>query len=205
MNLSWKLFFITTPIFVLFLTVFGTWIIQDNFQSGLNQEIERCMAENQTFQNSYELTRNSLSNEQWEQMTLKKAVESFHKRREEKNGNVRIYDAAGTVLYQDNALEISSSVREKLDQTNNVGYEIVPQQGNVYMVVVCRSGFDDYIETVRNITKIYENRDSMYSRYQMGMLALTVLVGGIILVVLFFVMRGMQKLSKAARILSRIF
>lgn len=62
MNLSWKLFFITTPIFVLFLTVFGTWIIQDNFQSGLNQEIERCMAENQTFQNSYELTRNSLSN-----------------------------------------------------------------------------------------------------------------------------------------------
>ena len=45
----------------------------------------------------------------------------------------------------------------------------------------------------------------MYSRYQMGMLALTVLVGGIILVVLFFVMRGMQKLSKAARILSRIF
>ena len=199
MNLSWKLFFITTPIFVLFLTVFGTWIIQDNFQSGLNQEIERCMAENQTFQNSYELTRNSLSNEQWEQMTLKKAVESFHKRREEKNGNVRIYDATGTVLYQDNALEISSSVREKLDQTNNVGYEIVPQQGNVYMVVVCRSGFDDYIETVRNITKIYENRDSMYSRYQMGMLALTVLVGGIILVVLFFVMRGMQKLSKAAR------
>ncbi len=199
MNLSWKLFFITTPIFVLFLTVFGTWIIQDNFQSGLNQEIERCMAENQTFQNSYELTRNSLSNEQWEQMTLKKAVESFHKRREEKNGNVRIYDATGTVLYQDNALEISSSVREKLDQTNNVGYEIVPQQGNVYMVVVCRSGFDDYIETVRNITKIYENRDSMYSRYQMGMLALTVLVGGIIMVVLFFVMRGMQKLSKAAR------
>ena len=94
MNLSWKLFFITTPIFVLFLTVFGTWIIQDNFQSGLNQEIERCMAENHTFQNSYELTRNSLSNEQWEQMTLKKAVESFHKRREEKNGNVRIYDRA---------------------------------------------------------------------------------------------------------------
>lgn len=199
MNLSWKLFFITTPIFVVFLTIFGTWIIQDNFQSGLDQEIERCMAENQTFQNSYELTRNSLSNEQWEQMTIKKAVESFHKRREEKNGNARIYDEDGNVLYQDNALEITSSVRSQLDETNNVGYEIVPQHGSVYVVVVCRSGFDDYIETVRNITKIYENRDSMYSRYQMGMLALTVLVGGIILIVLFFVMRGMQKLSRAAR------
>lgn len=199
MNLSWKLFFITTPIFVVFLTFFGTWIIQDNFQSALNQEIERCMAENQTFQNSYELTRNSLSTEQWEQMTLKKAVESFHKRREEQNGNARIYDANGTVLYQDNALEITSSIRTQLDETNNVGYEIVPQQGSIYVVVICRSGFGDYIETARNITKIYENRDSMYSRYQMGMIALTVLVGGIILVVLFFVMRGMQKLSKAAR------
>ena len=35
MRLSWKLFFITTPIFVLFLTIFGIWIIQDSFdQSG---------------------------------------------------------------------------------------------------------------------------------------------------------------------------
>ncbi len=199
MNLSWKLFFITTPIFVLFLTFFGTWIIQDNFQSSLNQEIERCMAENQTFQNSYELTRNSLSSEQWEQTSIKKVVESFHKRREEKNGTARIYDADGKVLYQDNALNVPSSVRTKLDDTKNVGYEIVQAQDSVYVVVVCRSGFDDYIETVRNITKIYLSREEMYARYRSGMIALTILVGGIILIVLFFVMRNIQKLSRAAR------
>ena len=57
MRLSWKLFFITTPIFVLFLTIFGIWIIQDSFDHSLSQAVEQCMAENQTFQNSYELTQ----------------------------------------------------------------------------------------------------------------------------------------------------
>ena len=64
MKLSWKLFFITTPIFILFLTIFGSWMIQDNFQGNLEREIQRCMVENQMFQNSYELTRNSLTKEQ---------------------------------------------------------------------------------------------------------------------------------------------
>ena len=46
MRLSWKLFFITTPIFVLFLTIFGIWIIQDSFDHSLSQAVEQCMAEN---------------------------------------------------------------------------------------------------------------------------------------------------------------
>ena len=45
MKLSWKLFFITTPLFVLFLTLFGVWMIQDNFQNSLDREIQRCMVE----------------------------------------------------------------------------------------------------------------------------------------------------------------
>ena len=67
MRLSWKLFFITTPIFVLFLTIFGIWIIQDSFDHSLSQAVEQCMAENQTFQNSYELTNHALSEAQWNQ------------------------------------------------------------------------------------------------------------------------------------------
>ena len=106
MRLSWKLFFITTPIFVLFLTVFGTWIIQDSFDHSLDQAVEQCMAENQTFQNSYELTNHALSEEQWNQTTIKKIVSSFHKSREAGDGNARIYDSDGSILYEDNALTL---------------------------------------------------------------------------------------------------
>ena len=77
MRLSWKLFFITTPIFVLFLTIFGIWIIQDSFDHSLSQAVEQCMAENQTFQNSYELTNHALSEAQWNQTTIKKVVASI--------------------------------------------------------------------------------------------------------------------------------
>ena len=72
MKLSWKLFFITTPLFVLFLTLFGVWMIQDNFQNSLDREIQRCMVENQMFQNSYELTRHSLSEDVLKQTSEKK-------------------------------------------------------------------------------------------------------------------------------------
>ena len=115
MRLSWKLFFITTPIFVLFLTIFGIWIIQDSFDHSLSQAVEQCMAENQTFQNSYELTNHALSEAQWNQTTIKKVVASFHKSREAGDGNARIYDSDGSILYEDNALAL------KLERTDTEG------------------------------------------------------------------------------------
>ena len=78
MKLSWKLFFITTPIFILVLTIFGSWLIQDNFQVSLSREIQRCMVENQMFQNSYELTRNSLTEEGIFQHELLSYNASYH-------------------------------------------------------------------------------------------------------------------------------
>ena len=81
MRLSWKLFFLTTPVFVLFLTIFGAWIIQSSFDSSLEKELDRCMVENELFQTSYELSLNSLSEEQREQTTVRRIIESFHKNR----------------------------------------------------------------------------------------------------------------------------
>ncbi len=223
MRLSWKLFFITTPIFVLFLTIFGIWIIQDSFDHSLSQAVEQCMAENQTFQNSYELTNHALSEAQWNQTTIKKVVASFHKSREAGDGNARIYDSDGSILYEDNTLALklertdtdgtsgekkrieTSGLRimSELTEEENTGYVIGSQAGQWYVTVVSRSGSGIYIETTRNISSIYENRDAMYARYQIGVILLTVLVGCVILFMLFFVMRNMQKLSRVTRQFAR--
>lgn len=223
MRLSWKLFFITTPIFVLFLTFFGTWIIQDSFDHSLTQAVEQCMAENQTFQNSYELTGHALSEEQWNQTTIKKVVSSFHKSREAGDGNARIYDTDGSILYEDNGLALrleriesesetgkqtrietaGQQIMEALTEEENTGYVIGSQAGQWYVTVVSRSSSGSYIETTRNISSIYENRDAMYARYQIGVILLTVLVGCVILLILFFVMRNMQKLSRVTRQFAR--
>ena len=199
MRLSWKIFFITTPIFVLFLTFFGLWMIQDNFNDSLDREVERCMVENQMFQNSYELTLHSLSDEQRAQASIKQLVESFHRRDDEAGGNARIYSEDGEVLYQDNALAVEHSIAGKLDGNHNTGYEIVRQDGETYLVVQASCDSGERIETTNNISAIYAGRSAMYARYQIGVLIVSVLVGGLILLALFLVMRNMQKLSSATR------
>lgn len=202
MKLSWKLFFITTPIFILFLTVFGAWMIQDNFEAGLNQEIEQCMVENEMFQTSYELTWNSLSAEQKEQTSMRKLVESFYRKQGGETA-VRVLDENGNTLYQNGDVRISHGIMEQLDGAHNVGYGIFKENDKTYAVVLGSTSFGNYIETTRDITEIFLQRTDMYSRYQAGVLILTVAVGGVILLVLFFVMRNMQKLSSATRQFAR--
>ena len=203
MKLSWKLFFITTPIFIIFLTVFGTWMVQDSFEKSYDREVQQCIVENQMFQNSYELTMNALSQEQRERLSVQQIVESFHRMDVGRNTSARILAQDGTVLYQDGGCVVEHRIIEKLDEKHNVGYEAVKSGSEVYIVVFGRSILSQYIETTKNITQIYRSREDMYERYQMGVLLMTVLVGAVILVVLFFVMRNMQKLSRATRQFAR--
>lgn len=203
MKLSWKLFFITTPIFIIFLTVFGTWMVQDSFEKSYDREVQQCIVENQMFQNSYELTMNALSQEQRERLSVQQIVESFHRMDAGRNTSARILAQDGTVLYQDGGCVVAHRIIEKLDEKHNVGYEAVKSGSEVYIVVLGRSILSQYIETTKNITQIYRSREDMYERYQMGVLLMTVLVGAVILVVLFFVMRNMQKRSRATRQFAR--
>ena len=158
MKLSWKLFFITTPIFILLLTLFGTWMIQENFQNSMDREKEQCMVENQMFQNSYELTQNTLTSAQREEIPLQKLVEKFYRRQNAQDRNARILSGDGTVLYRDNGLELTHHIMEQLDDTHNVGCEIVSDGKNRYVVVMCLSTSGEYIETAKNVTGVFEDR-----------------------------------------------
>ena len=56
-------------------------------------------------------------------------------------------------------------IMSELTEEENTGYVIGSQAGQWYVTVVSRSGSGIYIETTRNISSIYENRDAMYARY----------------------------------------
>ncbi len=188
---------------MLFLTVFGLWMIQDSFLTNLDKETQRCQVENQMFQNSYELTKHSLSEGQKEQVTTRKIVESFYHKPSQQGEVVRIFDADGTILYQNGEFRIGHALMQSLDEEHNVGTEIYQMQNEYYIVVLARTASGEYIETTKNITETFRGRSQMYSRYQTGVLLMTVLVGGVTLLVLFLVMRNMQKLSRATRQFAR--
>lgn len=199
MKLSWKLFFITTPIFILVLTIFGSWLIQDNFQASLARETQRCMVENQMFQNSYELTRNSLTEEQQRNISTERLVESFYGKQGSWDVEARIYGTRGEVLYEGKEFRLEHRLFEQLNEELNVGYEMIRDGYQTYMVVLSLTSFGEYIETTRDITEIFKERSMLYSRYQVGVLAMAFLAGGLILAVLFVLMRDMKKLSRATR------
>lgn len=199
MKLSWKLFFLTTPIFILFFTIFGSWLVQDSFQRELEQEIERCMVENHMFHNSYEITRHSLSKTQLEQVDVQEIVESFYNRDGQNKTGMRIYGSEGEVLYENSGIQVPHSIREFLTQENNTGYELVKQQAEAYLVVMCATSFGQYIETTANISGLFEERLGMYARYQAGMLVVCLAAGCMILAVIFIVMKDVQILSGTVR------
>ncbi len=119
MKLSWKIFFITTPLFVLFLTVFGTWIVQESFQSNLTREIESCLMENEMFQTSYELTLNGMSAGQRERTSVRAMIEPFHRAMDSALGCARVYDGERRVLYQDNELTVPHRIWEALEPSGS--------------------------------------------------------------------------------------
>lgn len=199
MKLSWKLFFLTTPVFILFLTIFGSWTLQQGFQNNLNQEIRRCLTENQMFQNSYELTRHGLTEEQLERVPVGQLVESFYQRDARGALGMRILAQNGEVLYQDTALQLEHTIQEELTEENNVGYELVKQGEKVYLVVLCLSGSNQYIETTADISGLYTERAQSYTGYRIGMLLVCLAVGCVILAVIFLVTREVQILSRAVR------
>ena len=199
MKLSWKLFFLTTPVFILFLTIFGSWTLQDGFQSKLDQEIRRCMIENQMFQNAYELTRNGLTEEQLSRIEVGQLVESFHSRKGTSSTRMRILDSDGSVLYQDAGIVPVHTIREQLTEEKNVGYELVRQKEQAYLVVMCMTGEKQYIETTVDITGLFAERARSYSRYRMGMLVVSLALGSVILLVILLVMREVRILSRAVR------
>ncbi|MGI6017950.1 MAG: ATP-binding protein [Marvinbryantia sp.] len=199
MKLSWKLFFLTTPVFILFLTIFGSWTLQDGFQNKLDQKIRRCLTENQMFQNSYELTRHNLTEKQLERVPVRQLVESFYRTDVRNEQEVRILDADGEVLYQEWELQLPHSIREKLTEENNVGYELIRQQDRVYLVVMCMTGEKQYIETTADISGLYVDRAQSYSRYRIGMLLVSLALGCVILLVIMLVMREVRILSRAVR------
>lgn len=179
-------------------------MIQESFRGNLEKEIERSMVENQMFQTSYELTLHGLSETQQERASLRSMVETFHKASAPQSGGARIYDSSRQVLYQDNDLTVSHDIWDRLEgasgqQTDyNTGQQIVRQDGEYYVIVLSRCGnAGGWVETVRNVTGIFMDRESLYDGYRIGMLLVSLLSGLLTLLVLFLVMRNIQKLSRA--------
>ncbi len=83
-----------------------------------------------------------------------------------------------------------------------LAWQMYTEKGKNYLQVICRGGREDavyYLESVKDITKIYEKRESLTLNYQMLLGALLVCTGILTLVLSHLLSRNIVKLSQVTR------
>ena len=206
MRLSWKLFFIMTPLMILALTGFGTWMIHITFSESLEKEIEQCSMENKYAETSYILTRRAYEDIASGRFTEEEVVAGFHEAQSEQEGCLRIYDAGGNVIYEDNPLTVQNSIGENLSLSANFGLEVCEAGGEFYVVAlsrtVNRTEAEVTVETIRRVTDVFTNRDELSGIYRVGLLVASLFLGILIWLVMYLSLRKTGELSRAARALA---
>lgn len=200
MKLSWKLFFVTMPVLILALTAFGMWMLQTSFSDSLEREVEQCSLENRYAATSYVLSKRAYDEMMLERYSVEDIVTGFHEKQGGDTGCLRIYDAQGETLYEDNSLAVAHGIAERLSTRRNFGYEICKRaDGEYYVAAVSLTEEGDIVETLRRVTNIFTNRQRQNEMYRYGLLAASFCVGVAMWLTMTLSLRKTGELSRAVR------
>ena len=204
MKLSWKLFFVTVPVLILALTLFGIWMIQVSFSDSLEREVGQCSLENKYAATSYILSKRAYDDIAPGRYTEEEVVAGFHEASAEREGCLRIYDAENAVIYEDNGLSVAHGIKESLGEERNFGYEISREEnGEYYVAAISRTEEGYTVETLRRVTDVFADRQQMSVMYRYGLLAASLCVGVILWLTLYLSLRKTGELSQTARALAQ--
>ena len=212
MKFFWKLFFSLMIVSMTFFSIGGYWMIQSSFRASLDREVSMAYHENgilsDALQQSLDGKPNSIYRREQTKDESYKLIERITDATiVESSGKVIPYsikDAKGSVYAGRDLLDSSNTLVQSLDRTKR-GYKITENDGVYY--ILCASPLEMldlpfYIESYREITPLFSNRQAQYRSYISLLLLLFVISAVITLAVSAWLMRPIKKLSKAAMQLS---
>lgn len=201
MKFFWKIFFAFTALITMVFSVFGIWMITQTFHNSLEKEIEEGNRENRMFQLAFETNMNSLSEHYKTEKVIKDLAESIITNLDDQEYSYRLYRGAQGLIYENTENRLEHQLMEELVE-NNCVYQVLEAGDRRYLIFVCKSvmsGRVYYLESAKDITELYEERDRFYDQYRVVMLALIGISSLVIFVLSHLLTRSVVELSDTTR------
>lgn len=205
MKFFWKIFFVFTAMITAVFSVFGIWMITQSFRNSLQKEIEEGNRESRLFQFAFEVNMNSLSENYQTEKIVKELTESVVSNLDGQSYFYRLYRGTQSVIYENSELRLEHGMMAQMGD-NTCVYQVMESGQSRYLIFLCKSsvgGRTYYLESAKDITELYEERDHFYDQYRMIMLALIVASGVIVLLLSHFLTKSVVALSGTTRQFAR--
>ena len=196
MKFFWKIFFAFTAIITMVFSVFGIWLISQTFRNSLNKEIEEGNRENRMFQFAFEVNMNSISENYRTEKIVRALTESVVNNLDKNEYSYKLYRDGRYLVYENQELRLENGLIEKLTDADCV-YQVLENDGKKYLIFICKSvigGRNYYLESAKDITDLYEERNSFYSQYRV-----VAVTGVVIFIVSRFLTRSVASLSDTTK------
>ncbi len=209
MKFFWKIFFVFTVLLTVVFSIFGMWAVDHSFKTSYAKELEEGDRENQMFQYAFEMNMNSLPSSYQGDEILAQLAQRIVDNLGQNEYIYTIFDDRGYVVYTSKSPgteQLANHIMEKLTMEHNCGYEVVASEDNWELYFMCRSHVGNrvfYLESSKDITDIYEEREEFSDRYRMVMFGLLIVASVIIFVLSHWLTKSIVALSDSTRRFAR--
>lgn len=208
MKFFWKIYFSFTILSLLSFGLFGTWMIHLSFEKSYERVLEEGEQDNRMFQLSFEMNLNALDEVyRGDSLIPVTAASVIQNLSGNLSGSVyRIYSSSQKLLYESRTTYIrDADLLNALTEENPCAYIIkYPDYdgSDIRLAYACLSDVDGqtyYLESIRNISNIYTERESYYDWYTMVMLVLAAVTAVMVFLITHFLTRSIDELSQTTR------
>ncbi len=207
MNFSWKVFFSTIIMMLITFSVGGYFLISTFFQSAYDREVNSAREENKMLQYSLAAALSAISGDEHQVMNnmIADIAGSMVNNVRGSNTQIRISDQEYKPVYESRKLDFDTKLPAEID-TNIRGYMVMREGSGIYietasMLQVSGQGF--YLESFRDISAIYKERDAQFQIYMRLLMALIAGNGIISYLLSLWLTYPIKKVSRVAHKISR--
>ena len=209
MKFADKLFFATTALLTLIFTVFGIWMLSSYFQRVLNRETEQGDTQSRMFQYLFEMAYQS-TKKYGEDYAIARAVDSVMDSVESEGTECFVMDTGRKVYYGDALTKREDAAITELIQgltaSDNYVYGIRNTDGRYQLFHICLIDTEErsiYLGICRDLTTIYEDRESLMNQYKLALVILLFAGGACIYLLSRYMTRPISNLEMVAGRIAR--